>query len=149
MRYLRWQNVFLRFKIKIKGWVDMMTKIVVNHPYKDYNNAYFLWGLSYLNHLRTTLDILLVLHLIFCTSLKTRSMCLWCMKYSQRVAFQVCHIMYIFIYNYNNWNCAGKISDFHTEYLNIFYLFSLKIMSIVKMLIYDIVVFYTVFIVYY
>ena len=78
-------------------------------------------------------DILLILHLIFCTLLENKiSMCLWCMKYSQRVAFQVCHIMYIFIYNYNNWNCAGKISEFHIEYLNIFYQFSLKIMSIVK-----------------
>ena len=29
-----WQNSFLISEIKIKGWVDMMTEIVVNHTYK-------------------------------------------------------------------------------------------------------------------
>ena len=84
---------------------------------KENNNAYFLSGVilckSSEDHIRfTAYSSSYSLYL-----LKTRSMCLWCMKYSQRVAFQVCHIMYIFIYN---WNCAGKISDFHTEYWTYF-----------------------------
>ena len=66
LRHLRFHSSVLIFEIKIKGWVDVTTKIVVKPSIQRNTTIHtFFWGLSYLNHLRTPLDKLLIFFLHF------------------------------------------------------------------------------------